>query len=259
MLFSLKILVMALDTLPESTIIESTTMSLASGSRPMCTSSTSPRDFFSSTALMLLEPMSRPTIAFVPPIPNIRLPLLVARGRAACGLRFLLAPSFSHAALALHPGVQDGFLELPAVAQLESGDAFLVNVLIKRVGTHAQVLRRLANVHHFTRIGHITFSPFLRYHATQGGRCLLARAFEELILFSTVLSGGNLQCACYTSVAGGCVKRLLPVSSGFLGYLRRYSVAQFGNPAKILGKICSPTTICCGIDVVASQFCLIES
>ena len=43
MAFSVKILLMALATLPESTIMESTTMSLASGSKPMCVTSISPR------------------------------------------------------------------------------------------------------------------------------------------------------------------------------------------------------------------------
>jgi hypothetical protein len=66
-LFSLKILEMALETLPESTIIESTTMSLARGSKPTCATLISPLAFLSSTALMLLEPMSRPTIDLAPP------------------------------------------------------------------------------------------------------------------------------------------------------------------------------------------------
>src|SRR5256885_4339306 len=94
---------------------------------------------------------------------------------------------------------------------------------------------------------------------TQGGRCLQARAFEELVLFFTVLSGGNLQCACYTSVVGGCVKRLLPVSSGFLGYLHCYLVIEFGNYAQILRLEVQTATIYGGINAVASQFCLTQS
>src|SRR6476660_5485698 len=64
-----KILLIALETLPESTIMESTTMSLASGSTPRCETTISPLDFFSSIALMQLEPMSNPTIDF--PDPNM--------------------------------------------------------------------------------------------------------------------------------------------------------------------------------------------
>ena len=45
-------------------IMESTTMSLASGSIPMCASSICPLLLFSSTALMLLEPISSPTTFF---------------------------------------------------------------------------------------------------------------------------------------------------------------------------------------------------
>jgi len=60
----------ALDTVPESTIIESTTMSEDSGSRPKWDTSICPPFFFNSTALMLEEPTSRPTIDF-DPIPNM--------------------------------------------------------------------------------------------------------------------------------------------------------------------------------------------
>jgi hypothetical protein len=63
---------MALETLPESTIMESTTMSLARGSIPRCETMISPFDRFSSMALMQLEPMSNPTIDF--PDPNMPLP-----------------------------------------------------------------------------------------------------------------------------------------------------------------------------------------
>src|SRR5712691_7962033 len=91
MLFSLKILVMALETLPLSTIIESTTMSEASGSRP--------------------------TIDFDPPIPNINVASVPSR-RSSCGPGFLLASAFPHTALTFHPRIQDRLLELPAVAQL---------------------------------------------------------------------------------------------------------------------------------------------
>src|SRR3954468_1792915 len=160
MAFSVKIFVIALETLPESTIIESTTMSEASGSTPMCATSISPWALRSSTALMLLEPMSRPTIVFAPPNKPIRSSSVPSyRSR---GLRLLFAAAFADGALALHPAIQDGLLELPAVPQFESRDLFLVNVLVKCVRAHAEVLRCLAYVHHFTRIGHKNLSPFHR-------------------------------------------------------------------------------------------------
>src|SRR5205085_8851690 len=76
-LWSVKILLMAVDTLPESTIIESTTMSAPSGSTPRLDTWISPFDFLSSTALMQLEPMSSPTIDFAPPNPNMLPPFSV--------------------------------------------------------------------------------------------------------------------------------------------------------------------------------------
>src|SRR5438445_11940678 len=77
---------------------------------------------------------------------------------------------------------------------------------------------------------------------------------SALLLFSR---GGNLQCARYISVAGGGVKRLLPVSSGFLGLLRPCFVDEFGNSTQMLRLEVWYTTISSGIDVLASQFCLI--
>ncbi len=65
----------ALETVPESTIIESTTISGASGSRPRWVTSSPLRPFFSSTALMLEEPTSRPTID-LEPNPNMCPPLV---------------------------------------------------------------------------------------------------------------------------------------------------------------------------------------
>ena len=68
----------AVDTVPESTIMESTTMSGASASKPRCATSMPLRPFLSSTALMLEEPTSRPTIVF-DPNPNMCPPFTVAR------------------------------------------------------------------------------------------------------------------------------------------------------------------------------------
>src|SRR5205807_3904581 len=65
---------------------------------------------------------------------------------------FLFCAAHIHGAFLFHPLVQDGFLELPAVSQFESGNLFLGYILIERVRTDPQVLRRLANIHYLTRI-----------------------------------------------------------------------------------------------------------
>src|SRR5437868_15139414 len=98
-------------------------MSDARGSTPMCATSISPWALRSSTALMLLEPISRPTIVFAPPNKPIRSSSVSCyRSR---GPRLLLAAALADGALALHPTVEDGLLEFPAVPQLEGRDLFL--------------------------------------------------------------------------------------------------------------------------------------
>src|SRR5215469_1298087 len=154
--FSVNSFEMAPETAPESTIIESTTISGANGSRPRCATSIPARVRFSSTALMLEEPTSRPTIVF-DPNPNMCPPLL--SGSLGGCLRFLLAaPGFHLVRLLFHPLIQLRLLEAPAVAQLEGWNRLLSHVLVERVRTHSQVLRRLADVHHFTRVGHSSSS-----------------------------------------------------------------------------------------------------
>src|SRR5579864_4788173 len=143
----------ALETVPESTIMESTTISGASGSRPRCATSIPLRPSLSSTALMLEDPTSTPTIVF-DPNPNICPPLLLP-GSFGSRLRFsLVVLRFHLAGLLFHPLVELRFLEAPAVAQLESGNLLLAYVLVKRVRTHSQVLRRLTNIHDFPRVSH---------------------------------------------------------------------------------------------------------
>src|SRR3981081_1399585 len=177
--FSLNSFEIALDTVPESTIMESTTMSEASGSSPRCATSIPARVFLSSTALMLEEPTSRPTIVF-DPIPNMcppfvapvlpafsvschRLPprrleeilpsplQLLLRSRS---FRLAFRPRFNLAGLLFHPLVQLRLLETPAVAHLARRNSLFPDVLVKRVRTHSQVLRCLTNIHHFSRVGH---------------------------------------------------------------------------------------------------------
>src|SRR5271170_6156636 len=159
MALSANSLEIALDTVPESTIIESTTISGASGSRPRCATSIPLRPFFNSTALMLEDPTSRPTIVF-DPNPNMCPPLLLP-GSFGSRLRFLSALGFHLARLLFHPLVELRFLEAPAVAQLESRNLLFAYVLVERVRTHSQVLRRLAYVHHFSRVGHVSLPQFL--------------------------------------------------------------------------------------------------
>src|SRR4029077_11336859 len=155
-----KILLIALETLPESTIMESTTMSLASGSTPMCETTISPLERFSSIALMQLEPMSNPTIDF--PDPNMPMPTAftwfpsgfpdLSRGCRLRRLRLLLGSAHVHGALLFHPLVQDGLLELPAVPELERRDFLFGHVFVQCVRTDSQVLRSLSNIHYLTRI-----------------------------------------------------------------------------------------------------------
>src|SRR5467141_860930 len=149
---------MALETVPESTIMESTTMSGAIGSRPRCATSIPVRVLRSSTALMLEEPTSSPTIVF-DPIPNMCPPFfnevrLRSSGSLHRCLDFLFTPRFQFHRLLFHPLIELRFLEAPAVAQLERRNLLLVHVLVQRVRTHSQILGSLANVHHFSRVGH---------------------------------------------------------------------------------------------------------
>src|ERR1700723_493512 len=158
---SVNSLAMAAETVPESTIIESTTMSGAIGSRPRCATSIPVRVFLSSTALMLDEPTSRPTIVF-DPIPNMSASLACeVRLRSSSSLHrcldFFLVLRFRLHRLLFHPLINLRFLEAPAVAQLERRNLLLVHVFVKRVRTHSQILRSLTNVHHFSRVGHKYF------------------------------------------------------------------------------------------------------
>src|ERR1700689_1372715 len=143
--------------------MESTTISGASGSRPRCATSIPLRPFLNSTALMLEDPTSRPTMVF-DPNPNMGPPLLLPSSFGSC-LRFVSALRFHLAGLLFHPLVELRFLEAPAIAQLESGNLLLAYIFVERVRTHSQVLRRLANIHHFPRVGHSFQNPFRSTHA----------------------------------------------------------------------------------------------
>src|ERR1700691_4452705 len=58
------------------------------------------------------------------------------------------------ARLLFHPLAQLRLFEAPAVAQVEGGNLLFPYVLVERVRTHSQIVRRLTNVHHFPRVGH---------------------------------------------------------------------------------------------------------
>src|SRR6478672_5786621 len=152
------------------------------------------RPRFNSTALMLLDPTSRPTMDC---FPNMSHPSELRR-RYRARLGFLPFSRSARHALALHPGIEHGAFELPPVAQLESRNPFLVHILVERVRAHAEILRGLANVHHFRRFGHkalpffctrpppapeaFSRKPFLTgassRHRQQGVGCLLLRLFQ---------------------------------------------------------------------------------
>src|SRR5438094_10596125 len=132
--------------------MESTTISGASGSSPRCATSMPSRPRFSSTALMLEEPTSRPTIVFAPN-PNMCPPLRLPGSFHGC-LRFLLASCFHLVRLIFHPLIELRLLEAPAVAQLEGGDFLFPDVLVQRVRTHSQVLRSMANYINLPLVSH---------------------------------------------------------------------------------------------------------
>src|SRR5579872_3094840 len=120
---------------------------------------------------MLEEPTSRPTMDF-DPNPNMCPPFrdrrLEARARFLnlssrlhCRFWFPLRLRFHLARLLFHPLIQPGLLEAPAIPQLERRNLLLADVLVQRVRTHAQILRRLADIHHFSRVGHSSLCLFL--------------------------------------------------------------------------------------------------
>src|ERR1700692_4203739 len=63
---------------------------------------------------------------------------------------------FHLARLLFHPLIELRFFEAPAVSQFEGGNLLLAHVLIKRVRTFSQIMRRLANIHYFSRVGHVS-------------------------------------------------------------------------------------------------------
>src|SRR5216684_2860187 len=135
----------ALDTVPESTIIESTTMSEDSGSSPRWDTSICPPFFFSSTALILEDPTSKPTIVF-DPIPNMCARL------CSCGAGTLPAQFVAPVSRRLFNSYSDPAAAFVAAFALcfVPASIWLDFVFVERVRTHSQVVRRLTNVHHFS-------------------------------------------------------------------------------------------------------------
>src|ERR1700722_12824960 len=144
--------------------MESTTRSGAIGSSPRCATSMPVRVFLSSTALMLEEPTSRPTIVFAPnmcppfPAPARPASFALLSLLLPCGFRrrlyLFLRQRFGFHRLLFHPLIQLRFLEAPAIAQLECRNFLFVHVLVQRIRTYSEILRSLANVHYFSRLSH---------------------------------------------------------------------------------------------------------
>src|SRR5581483_8589610 len=108
-----------------------------------------PRLFFTASALILEEPTCTPTIDFAP-----NRSMFPPLGGSLRGRLRLPGFHFRFAGLLFHPLVQLRFLEAPAVPQLECRNLLLIDILVERVRTNAEVLRRLANIHYFARICH---------------------------------------------------------------------------------------------------------
>src|SRR4030081_402672 len=152
-----KIFEMALATCGASMIAPSTTVSCASGSIPKLTSSYPAFVDFSSTALIELEPISSPTncLPFRPPSANISRPL----SPSLASKSELPAPRVRLAHLPLHPAVQNRFTKFPSVAQLERRYFAFSDVTVQRIRRDPQILRRLSDVHHFSRFIHEESHP----------------------------------------------------------------------------------------------------
>src|SRR5713226_1061382 len=97
---------------------------------------------------MELEPMSSPITAFCFPFPNMVAASLDSRG----GLARLLELRLAHHPL--HPAIQNGLLQLPAVPQFERGHLPFGNVAIEGVGRDAQILGGLTKAHDLARLNH---------------------------------------------------------------------------------------------------------
>jgi hypothetical protein len=67
-------------------------------------------------------------------------------------------------ALRLHPTVEQRLLELPAVAQLKGRNPLLVDVLVKRISGHSQVVGRFPDAHDFSGFSH-AINPATRIHS----------------------------------------------------------------------------------------------
>jgi hypothetical protein len=57
-------------------------------------------------------------------------------------------------AFLLHPFIQDGFFEPPAVPKFKSGDSFQGHIFVQRIRGNTEILRRLFDVHYFFGLCH---------------------------------------------------------------------------------------------------------
>src|SRR5580704_7175022 len=155
-----KILLMALATCGASIIAPSTTVSCANDSIPKLTSSYPALVAFSSTALIELEPMSSPTscLDFLP-IPNMSRPL------SSYPVGKLSAPRMRLAHFAFHPAVQNRLTQFPTITKFECGNFAFRDVTVQGIRGDSQILRRLSDIHHFTRFIHEERHPGARTDA----------------------------------------------------------------------------------------------
>src|SRR5215475_14889993 len=118
---------------------------------------------------MELEPMSSPTSCLLFPPNNIVQPLyaflLPNRRKISSTARRLATLRVDLTHLAFHPAVQDGFAQLPPIAELERGYLAFGDVAVQGVRADAQILRRLPHIHHFTRFTHEERYSSDRMHA----------------------------------------------------------------------------------------------
>src|SRR5215475_15351007 len=65
-------------------------------------------------------------------------------------------------AFAFHPAIQQILLKSPAIAQLEGGNAPITKIFVEGIGGDTQILRCLAQCHHFLESFHFRPCLFLR-------------------------------------------------------------------------------------------------
>src|SRR5215471_1634018 len=65
-------------------------------------------------------------------------------------------------AFSFHPAIQQILFKSPSIAQLEGGNAFIAKVFVEGIRGNTQILRCLAQCHHFLESFHFRPCLFLR-------------------------------------------------------------------------------------------------